>query len=484
MLPVCGAAPLALHPDLERIFMKYARAEHLLRWFLLLWLGLMYLWGLQLMRLSVGGSQIVVGVFPGVRTGPVPTQLPTQVSGFCLSLSPSLFDILLFSGLMVCHAGLYWLGLSGKLPRHWRFLYLAAQGLLVVMISFSLSPGGCVALAPPEEFLICLYLALIVGAISILDCANAIIAVVTGYLLLLVLNTVVLESRASLLVSVQTSLQASAQFSIWYAAMILFVVGYIIVYLQQLHVHSQLQVTHARLKASAAKIEALTRAYERQRLARELHDTLAQGLAGVVMQLEAANTHLAHRRVSTAQGIVQQAILCAREALVDARSAIDDLRARTTGAPDLTLAVREEIDRFIMATGISCNANILENLSVSPTLHEHVLGIVREGFTNITRHARARHVWVSFVPRGETLILEIRDDGVGFDPAAAGSGHYGLIGMRERGRLLGGYLNIRSAPGMGTSLQLCLLARQGEQGTRGPDPERYEKETERENLHA
>jgi len=465
--------------------MKNAGAEHLLRWFLLLWLGLIYVWGLQLLGL-LGDNTFSVMIFPGappISQGP--GQQSSQVaSAVCISPSPSLFALLLFTGLMVGHAGLYWLGLSGKLPRDWRFLYLAAQGLLVCMMSLSLYAGKCMVPGPPEEFLICLYLALIVGAISILDRANAIIAVVAGYVLLLILNTVFLESRGPLQVSTQSSLLNSLQSSIWYAAMILFIIGYIIVYLRQLHTHSQLQVTHARLKASAAKIEELTRAYERQRLARELHDTLAQGLAGVVMQLEAANTHLSHQRTATAQDIVQQTILCARSALVDARSAIDDLRAQPAGVSEISVALQKECDRFLMATGIPCSTNIPQNLSASPTLSEHVLGIVREGFTNITRHAQAHHVQLSLLPRGDALTLEIDDDGVGFDPTAAPqSGHYGLVGIRERARLLGGHLSIRSAPGAGTSLQLRLPGSQEAWKISVPGPARYEKEMERENLY-
>jgi NarL family two-component system sensor histidine kinase YdfH len=319
-----------------------------------------------------------------------------------------------------------------------------------------------------------------VGAISVLDRANAIIGVVAGYILLLVVNTVVLESRSSL----QDSAQGTNQSSIWYAAMILFVVGYIIVYLQQLRTHSQLQVTHARLKASAAKIEELTLANERQRIARDLHDTLAQGLAGVAMQLEAANTHLSHHHAATAQEIVQQAILCAREALIDARGAIDDLRAKQTSTSEISVALQKEVDRFVMAAGIPCIADISQSLSVSPILSEHVLGILREGLTNVTRHAQAHQVRVSFGPRGDTLTLEIDDDGVGFDPVAATqSGHYGLIGVRERARLLGGYLTIRSAPGIGTSLHLRLPGKQEAWGMPEPDPARHEKETEREDLH-
>src|ERR1700730_17395159 len=189
--------------------MKNFRAEHLLRWLLLLWLGLIYLWGLQLMGLSIGDGALPGGVFPGVSTS---FQLLTQPSlqgvagSLCTPDSLSFSSVLLFTGLMVGHAGLYWLGLSGKIPRRWRFLYLAAQGLLAGMISFSLYLR-CAALNPPEDFLICLYLALIVGAISVLDRAMAIIGSVTGYILLLVANTVVLESRNA----IQNSAQGSTQ---------------------------------------------------------------------------------------------------------------------------------------------------------------------------------------------------------------------------------------------------------------------------------
>lgn len=480
--------------------MKHARTGHLLRWFLLLWLGLIYVWGLQLMGLlliGAGGNMIgsqsieSFSLFPGVPSPYSSTEVFIHTpSSFCAPLSPSPFTVLLFSVLMICHVGLYWFGLSGKMPKHWRFPYLAAQGLLVGTISLFLFLGRCGAgiPAPPEDFLICLYLALIVGAISILDRAGAIIATVSGYILLLVVSTVLLVMntmpQANRVVFV-SSLQASAQSSIWYLAMILFVVGYTIVYLQQLRTHSQLQVTHARLKASAAKIEELTRAYERQRLARELHDTLAQGLAGVVMQLEAANTHLSHQRPATAQEIVQQAILSSREALVEARGAIDNLRAQPADTSDISLALQKECERFTAATGILCNTSIPHNLCTSPRVHEHILGIVREGFANITRHAQARHAWISLAPNGETLALEIGDDGVGFDPAAAPAvGHYGLIGVRERARLLGGSLTIRSAPGMGTRLQVHLPAEQCTRETPESGKMQGEHKMEGENLHA
>ncbi len=263
--------------------------------------------------------------------------------------------------------------------------------------------------------------------------------------------------------------------------MILFVAGYIVVYLHQLRIHAQLQVTYARLKASATRIEELTRAYERQRLARDLHDTLAQGLAGIVLQLEAANIHLAHQRAATAQTIVQQVVQSAREALIEARGAIEDLRTPSTDAPGVAASLQKEIDRFSAASGIPCDAQLPQELCISPVLEKHLLSIVREGLTNITRHARARHASLSLVPRSQMLLLEIGNDGIGFNPEVQpGSGHYGLIGISERARLLGGSLTLYSAPGRGTRLQVFLPGGRGGWETPG---ESHNKESEGKHLH-
>jgi signal transduction histidine kinase len=81
---------------------------------------------------------------------------------------------------------------------------------------------------------------------------------------------------------------------------------------------------------------------------------------------------------------------------------------------------------------------------------------VSEALTNIARYAQAQHAAISFCPGDHTLDIKVRDDGVGFDPAQIGAGHYGLIGLRERARLIGGTLNIESAPGQGTTLKVQL----------------------------
>ena len=214
-----------------------------------------------------------------------------------------------------------------------------------------------------------------------------------------------------------------------------------------------LESANAKLAASAAKIEALTLQNERQRLARELHDTLAQGVAGQVLQLEAIKAHLAANRTERASDIVEQAIVRARTTLAESRAAIDDLRAMPA---DITDTVRQKVERFTQSSGIPCELEISVNENqLSAETMNHVLSILSESLTNIIRHAQASQVHVKFFVWNQTLQLEVCDNGKGFDVSHGASGHYGLVGMHERARLTGGVLAIESNAG-GTCIQFAV----------------------------
>ena len=146
--------------------------------------------------------------------------------------------------------------------------------------------------------------------------------------------------------------------------------------------------------------------------------------------------------------------------LAEARSAIDDLRVNTLGPEDLLLAVQREIKRFTTANSLSCVADIAALALVPESLCEHVLRAITEGLTNIARHAQAHQVHISATFNETRLIIEVSDDGIGFDSDAviAQDGHYGLLGLRERARLAGGYFEIVSTPDKGTVLRLCVPA--------------------------
>ena len=216
-----------------------------------------------------------------------------------------------------------------------------------------------------------------------------------------------------------------------------------------------LESANAKLAANAAKIESLTLQNERQRMARELHDTLAQGVAGLVLQLEAVKAHLAANRLDRASSIVDQALTRARSTLAESRAAIDNLRAAPT---NLFESVREKVDRFTQATGIPCELNLsVQENAFSTEITDHAVSILSEGLANVARHAQATQVHVTFHVHNGTLEVEIRDDGKGFDlNRDIGTGHYGLLGMRERARLTGGTIHFESSEQRGTVIRFLV----------------------------
>ena len=220
---------------------------------------------------------------------------------------------------------------------------------------------------------------------------------------------------------------------------------------------AELEEAHHQLSIYAAQVENLTLTTERQRMARELHDTLAQGLAGLILQLEAADSHISGERHQKAQAIVQQAMGRARTTLAEARQVIGDLR-NTQSPTNLAEALQEEGERFTRTTGIPCDLEICSPDTLTEQIAEIALRAVSEGLVNIARHAEATQASVRIISDDRAINIEIQDDGVGFDPeeSVGRSGHYGLLGMRERARISGGALVIESDPSQGTILKLQL----------------------------
>ena len=220
---------------------------------------------------------------------------------------------------------------------------------------------------------------------------------------------------------------------------------------------AELETAHRQLQAYADRVEELTISQERQRMAQELHDTLAQGLAGLIMQLDAADSHLDEGNVPKAQETVQRAMDRARTTLREARRAIQALRPAELEQNSLVDALGHEVDGFAEAAGIHATFQVGAGvLDVPAEAAQDILRIVQEGLTNIARHASASHVIVRLEASEDCLRIEIEDDGTGFDPdqAADQKDSYGLRGMRERARHIGGELAVHSAPGKGTTVIL------------------------------
>jgi NarL family two-component system sensor histidine kinase YdfH len=245
----------------------------------------------------------------------------------------------------------------------------------------------------------------------------------------------------------------------------LFVIIYVELYSRQTEAREEtqkllqeLEITHRQLTEYATQVEDLTLANERQRLARELHDTLAQGLVGLTLQLEAASSHLENHNIERAEEIIRQAMTRSRATLSDARRAIGDLREMQVLPDNLDEVIRDEAQRFNRATGIPCTVEMAHVDSVPDSISEHAQRIVSEALMNIAHHAQAGQVRISLSRDEEGMTISIRDDGTGFDMSeqTGAEGHYGLLGMRERARLAGGTLLINSEPGKGTDVVLKL----------------------------
>jgi NarL family two-component system sensor histidine kinase YdfH len=352
---------------------------------------------------------------------------------------PVLF--ILFTVLFNVHLILHWMSISW-LKQKWNlWLYLGIQSLLVYLL---------VTLAAVMGPLFGLYLGMVGEAVGLLVTPRRIIAGAAFFLLLSIGNYL------------QITGGAGAQW--WLLAMIpmtIFVIFYVVLYGRQADARAraqqllaELQQANKRLTEYAGRIEDLTLAEERARMARELHDTLAQDLAGLILQLEAADAHLQKQDPGRAREIIAQAMKRARTTLAQSRRVIDDLRAGFAGADDLAEAVREEAGRFSAATGIACALDLALPPELPDPVRDQAFRAVSEGLNNIARHARARSARVAARMEGGALAVEISDDGVGFDPDSVPAGHYGLLGLRERMNLAGGSIRIDSRGGAGTTLTM------------------------------
>ena len=198
---------------------------------------------------------------------------------------------------------------------------------------------------------------------------------------------------------------------------------------------------------------------ERNRLAREVHDTLAQELAGIALQLEAADA-LLESAPERARVRIRQALEQARESLAEARRSVLDLRAGPLERQTLAAALETLGRRFADETGIAVATNIAQEGPRLPARAEEALyRIAQEALANVRRHAQASAVQIELHITGDQAMLTINDNGRGFsaegEPTESGHG-FGLIGMQERARLLNGTMRISSCAGEGAQVEVMI----------------------------
>ncbi|MBA3258789.1 MAG: GAF domain-containing sensor histidine kinase [Gemmatimonadales bacterium] len=203
-------------------------------------------------------------------------------------------------------------------------------------------------------------------------------------------------------------------------------------------------------------------AEERNRLAREIHDTIAQSLAALTMQLEAADARAeaqGDRRLGEA---VSRALALARSTLDEARRSVLDLRAAPLEGRSLPRAI-EQLAAEMRETSVpplliqvSTNGFDADGGDLPAAVEVGLYRIAQQALANAARHAEARRVSVLIAREPGQVRLCLEDDGIGFDPAAVPPGRFGLIGMRERARLLGGTLAVGSRAGGGAAIQVVV----------------------------
>lgn len=215
-----------------------------------------------------------------------------------------------------------------------------------------------------------------------------------------------------------------------------------------------LAAANQKLAAQAAMMEQLAVSRERNRLARELHDTLAHSLSGTAVTLQAINTLLKHDPDAAADELLA-AQTQIRDGLVEARRAITALRASPLEELGLAEAVRQRAQAIEARANlpIRCTVDALPLLPVD--VAQAVYRIVEEALVNAEKHAQANQILLELTSADGWLTLRVQDDGVGFVADEAwGNGRFGLVGMRERAELIQAEFTVHSAPGQGTTLTL------------------------------
>jgi signal transduction histidine kinase/streptogramin lyase len=198
---------------------------------------------------------------------------------------------------------------------------------------------------------------------------------------------------------------------------------------------------------------------ERNRIAREIHDTLAQGYVGISVQLEVLAELLRHNRAEAAAKHLDMTRDFVREGLADARQSIWALRSQDSGETTLPVRMRRMVeaeDGHALKAGFSIFGAYR---SLPPGTEREILRIAQEAIHNVKKHAAAKNLFVQLEYGPAEIALEVRDDGRGFAADEAPTpGHYGLTGMRERAAAIGGTLELTSEPGIGTTMRLRTAA--------------------------
>jgi signal transduction histidine kinase/ligand-binding sensor domain-containing protein len=199
---------------------------------------------------------------------------------------------------------------------------------------------------------------------------------------------------------------------------------------------------------------------ERERIARDLHDTLLQSVQGLMLEFRAGANAIPPD--SAARNKLENALAQGRDVIEEGRARVLDLRRADAPSRELATQLSSYGASFLQSSGATFNASVVgQAVSLNPVAADDVLNIGREAIVNAFMHAEARHIEIELTYGEKSLSLLIRDDGRGMEQTTVETGlagHWGIVGMRERTRALGAKLNIWSRPGSGTEIELIVPA--------------------------
>jgi signal transduction histidine kinase len=258
------------------------------------------------------------------------------------------------------------------------------------------------------------------------------------------------------------------QLTVFYFLTIIRTISFVVVGIFINQLVARLRAQQEALKAAnlelanfARTLETLAVSRERNRLARELHDTLAHTLSGLSVQLEAAKAYW-EVQTDTAYELLVNSLTTTRSGLDETRRALKALRASPLDDLGLRLALQNLSETAAERGQLQLELVLPEQIhSISPDVEQCIYRVAQEAIENVILHANADKLKVKLMVNRDELILTVEDNGVGLEMGRAEqAGHYGLAGMRERAELAGGSLAIQSTPGQGTCVQLSVKGSQ------------------------
>jgi signal transduction histidine kinase len=222
---------------------------------------------------------------------------------------------------------------------------------------------------------------------------------------------------------------------------------------------SELQVAHEQLQDYASRVEELAILKERNRLAREIHDSITQALYGVTLETETAIRQIRSGEQALALDHMLEAQKDGQQALREMRLLIYELRPPILEKEGLVSAIQARIESVEGRAGLEVEFNHTGNVDLPSDVETGLFRIVQEALTNVLKHAQAEEVSVHLLMEEEGVVLEIKDDGTGFDLPTLGTsdgGGLGLTSMQERASEIGAILEVTASPGRGTRIKVEL----------------------------